>query len=374
MTTDLKKATAEIRLGEPLPEKITEKAFVEMRRKGVGGSDWTSLLDLPPYGCSRELFYDKTGAPADYPFEGNAYTAAGNTLEPVARAKFSEWTGAVILGHNRFIENIPGLPEWFRVNVDFIAEDGEHKPFAGEIKAMSQPVFNRFKKEGPKLGVLFQVFAEQVAVGNIDRAYLCSYQPIPEEIDIRDTGKLSEEMFKKMIKLGDSFWKRVCSDNIPDRLEPGSPQCISCPHRLTCWEGLPPISKNDKPSNLPIVSDPELVTLLEQFVDIRAQVKAYTVIKDELTAELKKDNRILPACSIGGHTVYNDYTSKTAASAIIRDIRTMTNDRDDKVMLKAIDFLIVHCTKVDMKAVQEAYPELFERHQTSSKSKTLRVF
>ena len=38
----------------------------EARRRGIGGSDWVDVLGIPPYGCARELWYEKTGTEPDY--------------------------------------------------------------------------------------------------------------------------------------------------------------------------------------------------------------------------------------------------------------------------------------------------------------------
>lgn len=58
------------------------------RASCVGGSDLPHLLQLPPYGCTRRLWYEKSLVSADFPFAGNAATERGLACEPFAAADF----------------------------------------------------------------------------------------------------------------------------------------------------------------------------------------------------------------------------------------------------------------------------------------------
>ncbi len=377
--TRLERVSKAVRFGVPLPEGMTPEQFTEDRRRGLGSSDWTDALDIPPYGCSRKLVYDKRGTPADFPFTGNAYTVAGNRLEGTARGILVEERGATIHGHNRLIEDVPGMPPWFRVNVDAIASIGIGKPFAEETKVMSPPVFSRLKRDPLPLHIRFQLMAEMVGVGNLSRGVLFAYQPIPEETHWQEAPEITAKMLEQMVDIGDRIWDRVHGGELPERKEPGAAACSSCPWRLTCWEGLPPMSKEERPTTLPVYDNPEAIRLVEEYIDIRDQAKVYETLKKALSEDLKGVSDLPAAALIGGHKVYCDHTAKTSAAGIRKDIVKMVRTEMLNLGLEfeeapCLAFLLENVDKLKLKAVEKAYPDLFERHQTRSPGRTLKIY
>ena len=70
------------------------EAFLARRKDCLGGSDVADLLDLPPYGCERRLWYDKKNVPEDFPeSEVNRNIRRGQRLEAIAVEEFCEEFG-----------------------------------------------------------------------------------------------------------------------------------------------------------------------------------------------------------------------------------------------------------------------------------------
>lgn len=72
---------------ELLPPDAPEDLWLAERRKGIGGSDASTLLGFNRYGSALELWLDKTGRPmVDIDTEA---MARGRWLEPVIRERFA---------------------------------------------------------------------------------------------------------------------------------------------------------------------------------------------------------------------------------------------------------------------------------------------
>jgi len=71
---------------------------LDLRKKGIGGSEIAALLGLDKYTSPLQIWKNKLGI--DEPFEGNKYTRAGNKLEPVIKEYFTEETGFGLQGDN----------------------------------------------------------------------------------------------------------------------------------------------------------------------------------------------------------------------------------------------------------------------------------
>ena len=69
---------------------MSRDEWLELRRKGIGGSDAAAALGLSPYCTTRELFYDKTGVKPAAEDETNwVAKEVGNLLEDLVAQIFS---------------------------------------------------------------------------------------------------------------------------------------------------------------------------------------------------------------------------------------------------------------------------------------------
>lgn len=105
---------------------LDRQAWLEERRKGIGGSDVAAVLGLNPYRTPIDLWKDKTGRAEETPQSESAYW--GSTLEEIVAKEFSARTGMKIQRLNQslstaFDEKIGAsdvrIPRgWARANID----------------------------------------------------------------------------------------------------------------------------------------------------------------------------------------------------------------------------------------------------------------
>ena len=70
---------------------LTEKEWLEWRRKGVGGSDASIILGISPFATARDLYYDKLNV-VSYKDDADIWVALqiGHLLEDLVAAAVNE--------------------------------------------------------------------------------------------------------------------------------------------------------------------------------------------------------------------------------------------------------------------------------------------
>lgn len=81
-------ATLQLPACEPVAayEDLTRADWLELRKKGLGGSDAGAVMDMDEYGSPLVLCLDKTGRLPDVDISGKEPVAVGNILEPLIRS------------------------------------------------------------------------------------------------------------------------------------------------------------------------------------------------------------------------------------------------------------------------------------------------
>lgn len=72
--------------------KMTREEWLQLRRRGIGGSDASVIMGKNPYRSILQLWEEKTGK-LPVTDEGNEYTYWGNVMEPIIRKEFMNRTG-----------------------------------------------------------------------------------------------------------------------------------------------------------------------------------------------------------------------------------------------------------------------------------------
>lgn len=258
-------------LGWQKPEGLeTEKhethseEWVKARQRGLGGSDWTHILEAE-YGCQRNLFYSKSGTVPDYESQGAHFLARGRREEPVARAIYCENTKRRVdealptFTRQIVAENGKNLP--CRINVDGVVYlpgtfgEVEDKSFRGdsgisrneglrkgpgilEIKNVGQRSFEKYRREGLPAGYIAQ---PQYAAGILGFSWV-SYAI--RNSDAKETDEevnkffwfdadFDSKLFNSLINHGTRFWTRFLEmGEAPPRKESSS--CNRCDYRRRC--------------------------------------------------------------------------------------------------------------------------------------------
>lgn len=94
---------------------MPREQWLELRRKGIGGSDAAAILGLSPWATPLDVYLSKTGELAndDEPSEAMYF---GNILEDVVAQEFSRRTGLKVMRRNAILQH--SEYPWMLANLD----------------------------------------------------------------------------------------------------------------------------------------------------------------------------------------------------------------------------------------------------------------
>lgn len=211
------------------------------RKKGIGGSDWASILsDQHPeeykWGCIRKVFYSKAGYTPDFP-EGTSRAAMrGNILEPVVAELFKAHAGCRFTNKRPKAKELwPGqpVPEWWIGNVDYIAmmPPDSHLEVL-ECKTMNVNVWYPFLENGLSVGYEIQPqhYLGRTGLGMSNVAVMW---PDGLDFQVKPVAR-DEETLRLMVHAGNWFMSIVDQKLMPDRPPVTEQRCAGCPFALQC--------------------------------------------------------------------------------------------------------------------------------------------
>jgi len=247
---------------------MTREEFLAERRTGIGGSDVGSLFNIAPYGCSRALYYDKTGTIPDYPQKESPDMRRGILLEDIA---CNEWQlqnpGWVIVKspvqrHRNHPWALVHIDRWLFHSEDQV-EEGRENPTSGkvvEVKCPSREMFYRIRKEGLPEAYILQAQWAMWITG----ARRCKFIVFCADLwDYLDFDVEASDMHYLFALCGDAFWKQVQGGEPPKKLPPNSKQCQRCQWRTSCQgDALLPAVEDPK-DTIPFL--PDLAPVLNEW-------------------------------------------------------------------------------------------------------------
>ena len=103
---------------------LSREEWLELRKRGIGGSDASVIMGKNPYRSILQLWEEKTGK-APITEAGNEAAYWGNVMEPIVRKEFTRRTGLKVR-QKHFMIFHPEIPYMF-ADVDGIVteENGE---------------------------------------------------------------------------------------------------------------------------------------------------------------------------------------------------------------------------------------------------------
>lgn len=107
-----------------------EKEWLNVRTKGIGGSDIGAICGVSPFSSARQIYFNKTGQFQDALKPGAAAQERmrfGHLLEPIVADEFARRTGKKLLEIDATFchKDFP----WRRANVDRLIVDDDGKPY-----------------------------------------------------------------------------------------------------------------------------------------------------------------------------------------------------------------------------------------------------
>ena len=114
---------------------LSHEEWLNWRKKGIGGSDVSSLLGINPWKSELELWLEKTGQSTDLPVDNEAMEW-GRIMEPVIRRHFEEVTGKTVVEVHAIMQH--PKHKFMIADVDGVTEDDNGDPAILEIKTASE--------------------------------------------------------------------------------------------------------------------------------------------------------------------------------------------------------------------------------------------
>lgn len=278
------------------------------RRKGICGSDASTVLGINPYHSILHLWKEKTG---ELPIEenGNQYTYFGNVLEPVVKQEFTKRIGLKVRAKNAILQS-EEYP-FMLADLDGIVkeENGEFAVF--EAKTASAYKEDIWKKEVPE-EYMAQV-QHYLCVTGFKKAYVCAL--VGGNSFYCHEVYRDEEYIKDLVTKEKAFWDCV-QNKIPPALD-GSQATINYINQTY------PIS-NQKDMELPF----EAETLISSYLDVEETIKTLTTQKNILANQLKDIMKENEKGYVGDHVV--KWTTVTKQSLDSKKLKAVLgNDYDD---------------------------------------------
>jgi len=302
------------------------------RTKHIGGSDIGSVVNAPPYGCARKLWYQKRGVEPDYAIEFKGHLIRGTKLEPLIVQEYCEKTGNDV----RRRKTIQGQRDYEIGQPDRIILNDPRGPGILETKSANERNFRKFQKEGLPLSYQLQI---QWYMGHAGYKWgaFAILEPSNWRFDHFEVS-FDAAAFDLVRGMVAQFWAMVQGEGEPDRLPVSDKRCQSCEWRHSC-QGvalLEVVDATDTGDEIPALAD-----LAQEYLQLRE-------VRDE--AEDAMDSVKAEAMGLLGDR----------AGAMAPGFRVLCKPQTSM--------------RVDSKALKSKFPDVYEAVVKPSVSRPFRVF
>ena len=189
--------------------KLTREEWLQLRRKGIGGSDASVIMGKNPYRSILQLWEEKNGK-LPVTDDGNEYTYWGNVMEPIIRKEFMNRTGLKVRQKHAMIFH-KDYPYLF-ADVDGIVTDERGEKCIFEAKTASQYKAEQWEDGVPEEYIL-QV-QHYLEVCGMDKAYIAAL--IGGNKFVFHTIYRDDELIRNLISREKEFWEGcVLTDTEP---------------------------------------------------------------------------------------------------------------------------------------------------------------
>lgn len=180
--------------------KLTREEWLQLRRRGIGGSDASVIMGKNPYRSILQLWEEKTGK-LPVTDDGNEYTYWGNVMEPIIRKEFMNRTGLKVRQKHAMIIH-KDYPYLF-ADVDGIVTDERGEKCIFEAKTASQYKAEQWEDGVPEEYIL-QV-QHYLEVCGMDKAYIAAL--IGGNKFVFHTIYRDEELIRNLVSREKEFWE-----------------------------------------------------------------------------------------------------------------------------------------------------------------------
>ncbi len=275
----------------------TTPAVEKDRTKSIGGSDLAAVFNIPPYGCRRRLWYEKTATPSDYPFVETAPMRRGKFFEPIVRDFYMAQTGlSVEPGPINLTDPIKSFSTG---ELDGrVKENGTVRPW--ECKVPGERMFIKIKREGMDDAYILQL-QKYIHLDGADAGTFAVFHADSVEMLTFDLAR-DEGLVGEIERAEDSFWIQVRYRKIPERLESVDKRCSSCLWRTSCQGAAMLESVGDLEGDIPF--DDSLDALMVEYAQAKEIHDEATVLIDGVKGRIKKAVGDRPAIQTTGNRIH----------------------------------------------------------------------
>ena len=203
---------------------LSEKDWLDYRRKGIGGSDVAAIMGISPFATIRDLYNDKVGIQSVIEEEESNWVAkeVGHRLEDLVAEIFSKKTGLEVFPVRKMFRH--SLYPFLLADVDYFIKFPDGTFGLLECKTCNYNARVKWDDEAIPPNYVYQV-RHYLAVMNMDKAYIaCLYGNNENEFVMRSIERdmLEEE---DIIEQETYFWQEY----VEKKIEPpysGKPDLI----------------------------------------------------------------------------------------------------------------------------------------------------
>lgn len=268
-----------------LPDALTpgtREYFLAERSTMIGGSDAHHLIGADPqYSCVRQLWYDKSGIPADDPFDVTGPIRRGIRLEDVAVEYYQEKTGRQVVKRPKAIRHPAYSFLGVHIDREIVAWEDDDGPGTLEVKTVGKEMYWQLRKEGLPERYIVQL---QWGMGITSHRWgqFVVYWPDGDEL-LHFPHRRNERLVKSLFEAGVYFWPRVASGDAPERLRDDAEPCTHCRWAQTC-QGAHMSELLARWKDREVRSDSQFRVLAEDYI----QAKACLDQAEELMGDVKE--------------------------------------------------------------------------------------
>jgi putative phage-type endonuclease len=246
---------------------MPNEQWLELRKKGIGGSDASVVCGVNKYKSPVELFMEKTGQIP--PAEAGEPAYWGKQLESLVRLEFTKRTGIDVVPVNKLIRS-KEYP-FMLANLDGVCKHPDYGPCIFEAKTASAFKSDEWNNAVP-IEYILQVQHYLAVTGYIGVyvAVLIGGNTFKWEFL-----KIDEELISMIIKQESDFWEHVQLD-IPPSLDGSEATALFLKKQF-------PTANKSK-----VTLPDEALALINQFETAKAKVDQYTKEKQKAENLLKQ--------------------------------------------------------------------------------------
>lgn len=191
---------------------LSREAWLEFRRRGIGGSDVAALMGISPFWTARDLYYDKLNIAPLEPDESNwVAMEMGNLLEELVSRIFAKKTGYEIFKVKKMFYH-PQYP-FMLADVDYFIDFADGTTGILECKTTNYNCQNKWSNDSVPVNYEYQG-RHYMAVLNLDKVYFaCLYGNNESEFIIRCVER-DLDIEEDLIAEEEYFWKEYVEKGV----------------------------------------------------------------------------------------------------------------------------------------------------------------